>query len=577
MKIRSKLLLGISTLFFLVGISSLVGIGSVHVLKSDTDNILTANYNSLLYSHEMLKSLENAENNSLFNFEQHLKSQENNITEKGEDKVTKDLRNAFTGFKNNAYDLNAKDKMRKNLYSIVSMNMNAIEEKSNKAKSTAKNATLWIGITASCCLLLSLTLLVNLPRSILSPIKRITKGIQGFAQNDYTHRIPYYLNNEYDEMIDAFNKMADTIEEFKSSTIAELLIEKKRNESLIKNFSDPIIGFDNEGTIVFVNDNFQQIAGIPNDNIIGQSVHDLAERNDLLKLFINDITNNDSNTNVTTKKEIVKIYADKKESFFEKDIVPIRISDIGNKIEQSAGYVCIFKNVTTYKELDSAKTHLIATVSHEFKTPIASIRMSLQLLENKKTGELNSEQKKLIDSISEDASRLLNITSELLTMSQVESGNIQLSIYPSDTQEIVRYAVHANKLLAEQKNVKIITELGTDVPTIMADSEKTAWVITNLISNALRYSRENSTMYVNVVNMDNEVSISVRDEGQGIAQEYIEKIFERYFRIPGSKREGTGLGLAISKEFIEAQNGRITAESEIGVGSIFTVYLKKTL
>lgn len=130
------------------------------------------------------------------------------------------------------------------------------------------------------------------------------------------------------------------------------------------------------------------------------------------------------------KKEPVKIYADNKESYFEKEIIPIKIIPTGEKEEKLIGNVILLQNITPYKELDFAKTNFIATVSHELKTPISSIKMSLQLLENKQVGELNEEQKSLVESIKDDAQRLLKITSELLNMTQVESGTIQMSVLP---------------------------------------------------------------------------------------------------------------------------------------------------
>jgi len=231
------------------------------------------------------------------------------------------------------------------------------------------------------------------------------------------------------------------------------------------------------------------------------------------------------------------------------------------------------RNITEYKELDFAKTNFIATVSHEFKTPISSIKMSAQLLENEQIGPLNEEQTNLLNSIKEDANRLLKFTGELLNMTQIESGNIQLSILPSDPKEILLFAIHATQTQADQKHIHFEINCPEHITAIQADTEKTTWVLTNLISNAIRYSYENSVIYLTVKQRDNKVEISVRDTGQGIAPQYKNKIFDRYFKVPGTKMEGTGLGLAISKEFIEAQGGNIMVESEYGLGSTFTISL----
>lgn len=568
MKIRTKLILGLGILFVFVTITAIVSIAAVRFLRSDTENILTANYNSVQYSLRMLEYLEKGDNASVKILDENLGKQLNNITEPGEYELTRELSISFQNLKSG---LNIRENqllMKKNLYAIVSMNMKAIESKSDKAKNTAQSAVLWIVVTSSGCFILTLTLLINIPTSITKPIHLISGTIKSITENDYSRRIYYSAHDEYREMIDLFNKMADTIEEYSSSTIEQLLLEKKRNESLITNFSDPIIGFDDNGSVLFVNDKFKNIAGLPeNEEIMQRSI----PGNDLIRSIWNEtqIVNKEN-----TEKKPVKIYFDGKESYFEKDIIPINITKVGEKKIQKGGYVCILKNITSYKELDSAKNHLIATVSHELKTPIASIKMGLQLLDNSKLGVLNDEQKKLIEGIHDDISRLLKITSELLTMTQVESGNIQLSIHPTDPLEIIQYAVKATNVMAEQKEVKIEVRIKGTIPQVYVDSEKTAWVITNILSNAIRYSHKSSVIDVDVENIADEVKISVKDKGKGIAKEYLDRIFERYFRVPGSSKEGTGLGLAISKEFIEAQGGRIEATSELGVGSVFMVSLK---
>jgi len=237
------------------------------------------------------------------------------------------------------------------------------------------------------------------------------------------------------------------------------------------------------------------------------------------------------------------------------------------------GNVIVLRNITPFKELDFAKTNFIATVSHELKTPIASIKMSLQLLDNENTGKLNTEQHQLLDSIKADTSRLLKITGELLNMTQVESGNIQLALRPSDAKEMLMYAIDANKMAAENKHIKLDLTYSENLPQVIADSEKTAWVLNNLLSNAIRHSHENATIYLRIHFQNKKIHFVVKDTGHGIAPEYKDKIFNRYFRVPGSQKEGTGLGLAISKGFIEAQSGTITVESEIGAGSTFTVSL----
>jgi signal transduction histidine kinase len=284
---------------------------------------------------------------------------------------------------------------------------------------------------------------------------------------------------------------------------------------------------------------------------VGRSTDEVSKKNDLFRFLLTDKSNIP-----------FKIVLDGKENYFTKEIVEIPQDD-------SKNLVIVVKNVTSFKELDVAKTNFIATVSHELKTPLASSDFSLKLLEDERTGKLSDEQKELIDQLKEDNQRMLRILSELLNMSQVEAGKIQLEIKKVESLEIAETAILAVGNAAKEKNIRIGKQFNTSLPQINADAEKTGWVLNNFLTNAIKFSSENNVIIVKVDMVGTNVQFSVTDHGSGIAEEYLPRIFERFFKVPGSKITGTGLGLAISKEFIEAQGGTIWAESKVGQGSIF--------
>ena len=162
--------------------------------------------------------------------------------------------------------------------------------------------------------------------------------------------------------------------------------------------SEPVIGLDDQHKVLFINNTALNIAGLQQENVVGKPVQEIAQQNDLVKTLIQDISVEAAP--YEKKKSLpVKIYADNKESYFEKEIIPIKIIPTGEKAGKHIGNVIILQNITPYKELDFAKTNFIATVSHELKTPISAIKMSLQLLENKQIGELNEEQQSLVEGI----------------------------------------------------------------------------------------------------------------------------------------------------------------------------------
>lgn len=571
MKIKTKLTLGVGLLFLLIILLSFVGARYINAIKSDTENILTANYNTLEYSRNMLVALENGAENPMQKFEINLKNQEKNNTEIGEKETTTDLRNNFEDFKQNKFENNISGEIRKNIFKLMDLNMQAIQRKSELAKATAEEAVFWIAITGTLCFLIAFILLVNLPSNIANPIKELTESIKQIAARNYSERVQFESHGEYGQLAKSFNTMAEKLEEYNNSSLAKLMKEKKRIEALINNMQDPVIGLDENLRVIFANEEAIKVIGIGETEIIGHHTQELAVKNDLVRALIQDIKIEDSQKGI--KDKIIKIFTDNKEGYFEKETLHISIVPTGEQIKQLIGHVIILKNITEFKELDFAKTNFIATISHEFKTPISSIKMSLQLLENEEIGKLNDEQMNLVQSIKEDATRLLKITSELLNMTQVESGNIQLSILPTDPKDILLFATNATQTQADQKQIKFNISCPENISRVEADTEKTAWVLTNLISNAIRYSYDNSTIYLTIEEQNMKVKISVRDTGQGIAPQYKERVFNRYFRVPGTKKEGTGLGLSISKEFMEAQNGQIKVDSEFGVGTTFTITL----
>ena len=235
----------------------------------------------------------------------------------------------------------------------------------------------------------------------------------------------------------------------------------------------------------------------------------------------------------------------------------------------------LLKNITEFTELDSAKTTFISTISHELKTPISAILMSLQLLEDKRVGELNEEQEQLSKSMRESSERLLSITGELLNLTQVEAGKLQMMPKITKPIELIDYAIKANRVQADKFNIQLEVEYPEGkVSKLFVDSEKIAWVLTNLLSNAIRYSKENSRVIIGAQQDGEYIELFVKDFGKGIDPRYHQSIFDRYFRVPGTKVQGSGLGLSISKDFVEAHGGTLTVESELGKGSRFVMRLK---
>ena len=454
--------------------------------------------------------------------------------------------------------------------SVVNLQiLTATEPDSPVAMPALERALLWISITGGICILTGLVLLIWLPRSINRPVKELTRGILEIANHNYEKRLEMKGYEEFREVSDSFNRMAEKLTEYRDSTLADILSAKKFLEAVVNSIHEPIIGLNTEREILFINNEALNVLNMKRENVIRHSAEELSLKNDLLRRLIRELVTPGE------KNEPLKIYADNKESYFQASYIPIENAEAEKGEARNLGDVILLKNITEFKELDSAKTTFISTISHELKTPISAIMMSLQLLEDKRVGVLKGEQEQLSKNIKDNSQRLLDITGELLNMTQVEAGKLQMMPKITKPIELIEYAIKANQVQADKFNIQIEVEYPEEkIPKLFVDSEKIAWVLTNLLSNAIRYSKENGRVVIGARREEEYIELYVQDFGKGIDPRYHQSIFDRYFRVPGTKVQGSGLGLSISKDFVEAHGGTLTVQSELGKGSCFVMRLK---
>lgn len=570
MKIKTKLTLGVGLLLLLIILLAVVSAGYVIALKEDTNNILVANYNSLDYSRKMLLAIDEEANDKTAEkrFRENLALQNKNITETGEREIMERLNDHVRQLDPNfTVKTQTHQLVRQDLLEIMRLNMSAIQRKSDFANQSTNSALFWIVGTGSACFLIAFILLVQLPRNIARPIKELTESIRQIASRNYKQRVAFESHNEYGDLAKSFNVMAEKLDEYNSTQLAQVLYEKKRIETLINSMNDPVIGLDENKLIMFVNDKAINILGLSKTDLMGKPAQEVALSNDLLRSLIR--TSVDSTGEELKHAAPIRIFIAGKEQYFEKEQVTISITPTGEREKHPIGDVIILRNITSFKELEFAKTNFMATISHELKTPISSIKMSLQLLEKEAGGIVNPEQQQLIQSIKEDSDRLLKITGELLNLSQIETGNIQLVLQPSNPSDMISHAVEAATKEAERYQVNIQVNEAEPVSEIFADTDKTQWVLINLLVNAIHYSPVGGTVTVSLEQQGTSVRFAVTDKGKGIDPKYTTRIFDRYFQVPGSNKSGSGLGLAICREFIEAQGGTIGVDSQPGEGSTF--------
>jgi PAS domain S-box-containing protein len=561
MRLKAKLSLSLVFLFIVILLFGILGIVNINILSTQFNQVLKSNHESIVYSNNMLKALDKVklQKDAISIFEENLLKQEANITEVGEKEATQELRKNFNELKANPADSTNYPEIRTSLSQILDLNEMAVLRKYNLAQRTADNAKLWLTVIFTILTLISFTFIFNLPGIISNPIQKLSDGIKAISDKNYSKRIVIQRQDEFGELAKSFNDMAARLDEYEHSNLSKIKFEKSRIETIINQMRDGIIGFDDKRNILFLNAVAEKLLGIKEASIIGKYSPDVALTNDLMRTLLNE----------NAEKQELKIFADNKESYFSKDVLNVTSNNV------VIGQVIVLRNITPFHELSEAKTNFIATISHELKTPISSIKLSAQLLNDGRVGRINDDQKELLDSIEDDSDRLLKITGELLNMTQLETGKIQLKVMPVQPKLIVDQALQAVQFQANQRNISMILNMDPLLPSIQADAEKSTWVLINFLTNALKFSSEKNEINISVNKKGDSVAFTVLDHGKGIDEKYLPKIFDRYFKVPGPhERNGSGLGLAISRDFIEAQEGKIWVESEVGTGSTFGFSLK---
>ncbi len=566
MSIKTKVALGVAFLFAVILAIGGMGLYYLHELSQATQNIIRNNYETLEYTQNILKLVNHDDAGSIDSIEVNLLRQEANITEPNERDATLLLRAAFEKYRANPADSIYSRTLQKAALNIHEINMNAIVRKNIVAQETATRVSTYVVVTLSVFAILAFTFIVNFPGYIANPIVQLTSSIKSIADKNYEERLHFDRNDEFEELAQAFNQMAEKLDEYEHSNLARAIFEKRRIETIINLMRDPVIGLDDHKKVIFANDQALVLLNIAKEKLVGRYAPDVALENDLLRNLIREGTSKDSESN------LIKIVVAGKENYFAKETIIVRYTPTGEKNIALIGQVLLLKNVTPFKELDLAKTNFMATISHELKTPIASLQMCTKLLLDKRVGELNDEQENLTITMRDEITRLSKITHELLDLAQVETGNIRLQIKPVDPLTLLHAAKDAVNTQAQRKHITIAIEAQDNIPPIQADNDKTTWVLVNFLTNAIRHSHEHGNIVMRCGQHANTIRFSIQDFGTGIAPEYMDRLFEKFFQAPGTS-SGSGLGLAISREIIESQNGKIFAASEPEKGSVFSFEL----
>lgn len=451
---------------------------------------------------------------------------------------------------------------------ITDINQDAMLHKKESAAAGARNALYLILIISLFAVIGGFLLSRYLVNRFLRPVRLLTDNISQVSAGKLGKPLEIKTGDELEKLVHEFNGMLERLSAFEQSTMGTLMEEKNKSVSIVRSIPDPLIVLDSNYRIVMVNRACEEYFHFNGEKTLGKHFLETIRDGELFRFITSGM---ESRETVSDKVLSFPAYQNdpalpnEKGGYFN-----VTVTKIGNN-GAALGCIVLMQNVTGFKELERVKTDFVATVSHEFKTPLTSIIMGASMLEGGNLGILDSRQKNVVDAIIEDGERLSGFVSELLEVSRLEAGKAVYSFEPCSVGAIARQSIHPFLETARRKNVTITNDIEEDLPPIFADFERVTWVFNNLIGNALKYTRAGDSITVGAQVSGTFMEVAVKDTGDGIPPEYLSRIFEKFVQVKGRDTEvrGTGLGLAVAKEIIAAHGGTISVESELDAGSTF--------
>jgi signal transduction histidine kinase len=600
--IRQKFILGFGGLLaiiLIIGGQSLVHLSR---LGNSIDVILRENYRSVIACQNMKEALERMDSGMLFIlmgdttegeslvgknelvFEKELQIELNNITVPGEGERAARLREFFTQYRTELKYVKDQSKtiaLRRDAYftrlfplfqqikttadEILQMNQQNMSDANDRARQSAAGARRQMYLFLLAGTLLAFVFVYLTGKWILRPIKRLILSADEIKNGDLDLVVAVETHDEIGQLSESFNAMAEGLRAVKRSDQARLVRIQDSTQRTFSSLPDAVAVVDLEGQVEVATESARNIFGLKP----GSRVNDLPLKW-LVDLYQKRLSKGRP-LGIEQEQSLVQYFDKGAERYFRPVLVPIL-----DKQRQLTGLVISIKDVTEQRNQDELKRGVISTVSHQLKTPLTSIRMAIHLLLEEKVGVLNEKQVELLIAAREDSDRLHNILNNLLDISRIESGKAQMEFQSLAPHTLVLEALEPFRTPALDQGISLDMELPDDLPEVWADKVRIHYVLSNLLSNAFKYTSPGGTVKVSAKGDEKQVTFSVKDTGKGIASPFLPRLFEPFFRVPEQGAEtGAGLGLAIVKEIVAAHGGTVSVDSVVGQGSTFSFSLKR--
>ena len=407
-------------------------------------------------------------------------------------------------------------------------------------------------------LLIITILLIRYTLSLRTYLKEFMKVSRDISNKQFDSKVRGQMSGEIGEFAKNFNYMIDTI----NFTIRDITDKNTQLKSIMQSVSHGILAIDTRGKILLINDLAKKM--VEGDSYVtaeGKNIRQFIKNELILESVLHNMCSEHS---TIIQKNI------KNDIIYKIKIDPVHFEDTDAVI----GFIINIENITEYAKLENMRKEFVANVSHELKTPITSIQGFIETL--KMTDNLDEDTKnRFLTIIENEATRLTRLIDDILLLSTIENKT-KKKVEKVDLFEVFEEVHEVINYIAKKKNIKVKYDFENKDIDLWEYSGYIRQILLNIISNAIKYTGENGEVSIKQYIKSEKVFIEVKDNGIGIPEEDIERIFERFYRVDKARSRsvgGTGLGLAITKHMVKALNGNIRVERELGVGSKFIIEL----
>ncbi len=595
MSLKTKLIIAYGGLIAILAVVGALTVRTINESGKAIDRILRENYDTIVACYKMQDALErmdrlaevslwqqmsestNQIEQAKREFEENLKFQQRNVTVPGEQVLTGQLTKIWLDYRQELehfYQISNSSKPSPEIYRLALLpksqevreatqkiielnlqNMVSTDGQLHKKAAQTRNAMLFllfIGIAGG------IGFIALMGPAILEPIANLTRSVREIQKGNLDLIVNVSARDEIGQLSQAFNDMAASLRVLRRSDQAQLLRTQRSTQMALNSLNDAVAICNINGKIEIANESAQHQFGLNPGGTVAQA------KNEQLNLIFQKVCQEERPYQPRSYEGVIQKFQDEEEHFYLPQAVPIF-----DEIRRLVGITLMLTDVTRLRRLDELKTGLISTVSHELKTPLTSVRLAIHVLMSEKLGGLSVKQMELLEAARQDSDRLYRVIEDLLELSHLESGGAEMQLQPMNVEDLLLRVMERNRAAFIDRGIELKMESPGDAPPVLADPNRVWHIFDNLLNNALKYTPRGGQVRLSAQLEGTMMRFAVEDTGKGIPPEYLARIFEKFFRVPGQEQSDSGLGLSIAKEFVEAQKGHIEVTSQAGKGTTF--------